>query len=104
MISTIIVGNGLGMALDNDHFCLKRATEAAAKKLSKEKKEQELIKLYWDDIPSTEEELEDHQRIAVACRKFIAQEEKSKFKWLGEDGHRFPDVYLEFTYQVSFVE
>ncbi len=98
MISTIIFGNGIGMALDPEYFQLTAGLNSAWDSFSKDEKL--LISLGSNTMPSSEAELENHHVIMTACKKLM-DKENNKLSWLSDDGRNFPDLYQNFIYKTA---
>ncbi|MEM1444900.1 MAG: SIR2 family protein [Planctomycetota bacterium] len=95
--STLVIGNGLGMALDANRYSLSSALNSAwfstgVGALSANDKQRVVQCLPTDDLsiaPSTEEELEVLQRVITAC-DFLNSVGESDIHWLSQEGRKFP--------------
>ncbi|WP_157057347.1 hypothetical protein [Loktanella sp. 3ANDIMAR09] len=105
--STIIFGNGLGRALDNDFFQLptamrevwrdKEALNDAQKKLVSS-----AIEGVDSDGPTSEDQLLGTQLALMACRILrVAVNDDSLQHWLTNDAMKFPDALQKYTYLVA---
>lgn len=98
MIATIIVGNGIGMALDDNYFKLTTGINEVAQDPSKDVKK--MIRLGLGGVPMSENDLEDHHSVLSACNTLMNYQNKN-LTWLSPDGKEFPDRYQDFIYQVA---
>jgi len=99
MTATVIVGNGIGMALDPNYFALTSGIEAVEKQLSEE--EIKLISLgSKNQAPRDENELEKQHAVLTACKTLINYQ-NNELQWLSQDGNDFPNVYQNFIYLVA---
>ena len=88
MTATIIVGNGIGMALDAEHFCLQAGLQTSWDSFNVDEKK--LISLGSDVRPTTENELEENHKIMTACQKLI---EFKNLELLDFRGEIYPNTY-----------
>lgn len=96
MKSTLIVGNGLGMALDPNHFNLQTGLAAAWNSFNRE--EQHLISLGTNNMPFAESLLEENHRLMTACQKLL---EFQELELLNERGMNYPDLYRDFIHRTA---
>lgn len=96
MTSTLVVGNGLGMALAPNHFPLQMGLEAAWNNYSNEEKA--LISLNTNIMPTTENQLEDNHKLMTACHKLL---EFPELDLLSQNGMGYPDLYRDFIYKTA---
>ena len=96
--STIIFGNGLGMALDPDYFTLKSAMSNVWENpdyLTLEQKELITNCLQaqnsWNDFPQSEDDLDVLHVVVNACN-FLARVASKDYGWLNDEGERFPSA------------
>ncbi|AVV32561.1 hypothetical protein C8233_01700 [Halomonas sp. SF2003] len=99
----IIFGNGLGMALDSDHFLLSRALEKVWSLddfLTDEQKG--LIKacLDTDECPRDEEQLDILHQVASHCNSLEALG-RGCCGWLNKHGAEFPIVTGKFIHKTA---
>lgn len=98
MTTTILVGNGLGMAINPQHFTLKAGIDLVAKNLSDEEKN--IISLGSGRIPIEENNLEDHHKILSACQTLIKHNDQLGI--LNQTKvEKFSKTYSNFIYQVA---
>lgn len=95
-IATILFGNGLGMSLDQNYFALETAIRNIYGQMSKQ--EQSVIRLGLDDVPLSEDDLEQHHDLATNCEVLKNYE---PFNLLNEEGQQFPEMYQNFIYKVA---
>lgn len=93
--TTIIIGNGLGRAIDNDYFKLESGLIKAKEQFTPD--QIEIIKLGKHEMPESELELEAHHKISSSCNELISHGKD----WLTSKGEKFPDLYQEYIYQVA---
>lgn len=99
--STIVVGNGLGMALDSEFFKLDNAMDEVWSQpdcLTSVQKDQikQCINIHGvDDRPHSEEHL-DTLHIAVMSCKFLHGISSSNVVWLSTEGQNFPFAIEKF--------
>jgi hypothetical protein len=102
---TIIVGNGLGMALDQESFQLANAIKAVWDDpdfLTDEEKQciLECLPRPEDDPPRGEEELDVLQVAVTACSS-LSRLEGGKVEWLSPNGRDFPAIVSKFIFKVA---
>jgi len=95
--TTILIGNGLGMALDSNHFTIDRGLRSAWEQLSSE--HQTRIKNLITDKSdlNTEEQLDKHYEVIQACLMLSRIEQHSNLAWLHDDAKSFPDNFRTFV-------
>lgn len=106
MRSTIIFGNGLGMALDPRHFALHDAMLQVwnnADYLSSEHKELIISAIpgaTQTNPPSSEWQL-DQIHAVIAATKYISGYEKDGARWLTEHAKQLPTIFKKFIHNVA---
>lgn len=95
-VTTIIIGNGLGMALDSDYFKIDSGLVVAWNKLSLE--QQERIKNLISDKSdlTSEQQLNRHYIAIQSCLMLNKIEKHSNLQWLHPDARYFPDNFRNF--------
>ncbi|MEN9023207.1 MAG: SIR2 family protein [Verrucomicrobiales bacterium] len=104
---TLIFGNGLGMALDNEAFALDRALKQVWENdgiLSEGQRD--LIRLCLPEDtefkrPSSEDDLDLLQRVLSACDFLDGFDDVAGAHWLSEEGRAFPPAIRRFVHQVA---
>lgn len=96
MTSTLIVGNGLGMALNPNHFNLQTGLTSAWNHFNDAEKH--LISLGTNNRPAGEENLEENHKIMTACHKLL---EFQELELLNEIGINYPDLYRDFIFNTA---
>src|SRR6218665_81405 len=99
----IIVGNGLGMALDQKHFSLDNAlAEIWNKEGFLNRKQKILIGrcLGRKGAPAGEHEL-DRLHLAITYCKALNQIGAGKTHWLTKNGQNFPDITARYIHKVA---
>jgi|SRR5580765_6266743 len=100
----IIVGNGLGMALDPEHFSLDTAlADIWAKEgfLSPEQKNLIGRCLGRDGAPKGEHELDQLHLAVTYCKALNQIGVKRQNHWLTADGQNFPDITAQYIHKVA---
>lgn len=102
---TLVFGNGLGMALDHEHFRLSDAINYIwedAKILSDTERQyiQQCLPGADDRPPEGEDEL-DILQLAVAASGFLKYLSGDDVDWLSSDGRQFPDTIAKFVHKVA---
>lgn len=102
----IIVGNGLGMALDPEHFSLGTAlADIWAKEGFLNPKQKNLIArcLGRNGAPKGELELDQLHRAVTYCKALnqIGVERQAHSHWLTTDGQDFPDITAQYIHKVA---
>lgn len=97
MTATIIIGNGIGLAIDKNYFELEKGLKKAWDAFSEQ--DRQIIGLGNGVMPSKEEELENHHLIMSSCQELKRLGEN--INWLSNDGQKFPDIYQTYIYKVA---
>ena len=101
----IIVGNGLGMALDPYFFNLGNAIrEVWTDFLSQSPEQKMLIASCFEtcnDLPKSEQELEKLNNVDLSCRALKCIKQNS-LSLLSEEGEAFPDIAQNFRTAVAW--
>jgi len=104
--STIIFGNGLGMALDSNYFNLKTALSSvwnSSKVVTKEQKT--LIKSalpnFNDDSYPESEEMLDNLHLAIDAAEFLKRFEKPEVEWLNENSREISKAFKTYIHEVG---
>lgn len=104
--TTLIFGNGIGMALNPEFFSLDNAIGAvwdsqhALTDASKALIRQCLIQDGDADRPHGEDDLDNLHRVVSAC-DFLAQTGQQDMHWLSEHGRQFPIAVRKFLYKTA---
>ncbi|WP_413612422.1 SIR2 family protein [Bdellovibrio sp. HCB-110] len=108
--TTLLIGNGLGMALDSKYFRLQAAIKNVWHNeddtVLNFKNKNAILKCLPEvngqrpTIPSSEGQLAMLHQVVSAC-SLLSKVEKNKTFWLTENGQRFPDVTNYFIGQVA---
>ena len=99
----IIVGNGLGMAVDCNHFSLKNALEkiwSDDRLLDKDHKALINMCTGSDNAPEGENEL-DRLHLAITSCEILDKISTSDPHWLSDYGKEFPDVTAKYIHKVA---
>ncbi|EGR3456668.1 hypothetical protein DMK83_25315 [Vibrio parahaemolyticus] len=99
----IIFGNGLGMALDHQHFSLQSALEDIWNREDfLTLKQQELIErsLGRGGAPKGEHELDQLHQAVTYC-KALNRIGDGDVHWLTEDGQSFPEITAKYIHKVA---
>ncbi|CAM8089989.1 hypothetical protein [Klebsiella pneumoniae] len=99
----IIFGNGLGMALDPEHFCLHRALQDVWNlPLFLTDVEKRLIErcLRRSGPPTGEDELDTLHQVVLYC-KALTEIGSGSVHWLTDDGLRFPERTSIYIHKVA---
>lgn len=99
--STIIVGNGLGMACDPSFFRLDRAIEMVWRDndlLEQHQKEllQRCITAGVEACPRGEDDL-DVLQLALSATEFLIDLQGDRSLWLSSEGQQFPNAVRRFV-------
>ncbi len=104
--STIIFGNGLGMALDPNYFNLKAALSNvwnSSKAISK--KQKSLIKSalpnFGDDSYPESEEMLDNIHLAIDAAEFLKRFEKPEVEWLNDNSREISKAFKTYIHEVG---
>lgn len=104
--STIIFGNGLGMALSPNYFALSAALRdvwsGSANFYPGHKRlvASAIPGLTDDDFPRTEEQL-DQLQVAIVASEFLRKFETEEIKWLDESAKDLPEAFRRFLHEVA---
>ena len=99
----LIFGNGLGMALDSDHFNLSNALKKVwngARVLSDPDRRMIGSCINTEGVPRAENDLDLLQRVVSACQ-FLCNLETGDEHWLSDQGQKFPEIIATYIYRVS---
>ncbi|KTC83336.1 SIR2 family protein [Legionella cincinnatiensis] len=86
------------MALDPDYFLLETGLNASWQTFTE--KEKRIIALKNDQLPRSEDELEQQHITATACKKLLKYKDVN-LKFLSQQGESFPATYQEFIYRTA---
>lgn len=92
--STLLFGNGIGLALDSNHFNLTNGINTVWNE-SYSDREKNIIALSQTNPPLTEKNLEDHHLILTATRT-LSKFKNENIDWLHSDGTAFEELYGKF--------
>lgn len=95
MTTTIIFGNGIGMAVDSVHFNTEKGLESAWNEFNAT--EQSILSIGRNQKPINEGDLEKHHSIMATCRYL----KDAHGEWLAEDGKKFADIYQNYIFKVA---
>lgn len=104
---TLIFGNGLGRALDNDYFKLSSGLSYVWNESTDFTDEQKKLvnsaipDLGINEYPSSEEEL-DVLQIAIVAADFLRTFETAKTKWLNKESRKLPQAFRRFVHEVAW--
>lgn len=99
----LIFGNGLGMALDPQHFSLTRALESVweiDELLTPEQKQLICRCVNHDGAPEGEHEL-DLLHLAVTSCESLGKIGGGRVHWLSEEGQKFPVMTARYIHKVA---
>jgi hypothetical protein len=105
---TLIFGNGLGMALDQEFFSLDNAIgrvwdgEGALDEGAKDLIRSCLVEDGNVDRPHGEDDLDNLQLVVSAC-DFLGRVGRQDIHWLSEHGRQFPDAVRKFLYRTALL-
>lgn len=104
--STIITGNGIGMALDPNAFSLSRALEKvwnSAEYLTKEHKDLIISTIGGtsDTKPPESESQLGKLQMAIVATDFLSKFESEETKWITQDANQIPSIYKKFIHDVA---
>lgn len=105
--STVIIGNGLGMALNPNYFSLRAGIDFVWKNkkvLSEEHKALivSAIEETSEDSPPTDESQLDKLQVALIATEFLSLFEKGQTSWLSEKAKNLPAAFKQFIHEVAF--
>lgn len=93
--TTILIGNGLGMAIDPEYFSIEAGLKNAWQSLDPNTQDK-IKKLITDgDELTTENQLDKHYEAIQACLTLKRLENK-ELKWLHDDAREFPTQFHHF--------
>jgi hypothetical protein len=95
MTTTILFGNGVGMAVDSGHFNIKKGMESAWNEFNAT--EQSILSIGGNQKPKSEVDLEKHHSIMVSCRYL----KDAHGEWLAKDGKILADIYQNYIFKVA---
>jgi hypothetical protein len=107
MRSTIIMGNGIGLALDQDYFALQSGLKTVwgdTEQLSEHHKELIISAIEdadWENPPTSEEQLDDIQ-LALMAVDFLNKFNTDELSWVSEQAHELPSAFRKFLAEVGF--
>ncbi len=105
--STIIIGNGLGMALDPNFFSLDTALEDVWQDSDCLTEHQKVLigkclaEQGSGERPKSEDDLDILHRVVVACG-FLNGVGEGDIHWLNEDGQEFPEAIRKYITAVAW--
>ena len=100
----LIFGNGLGMALDSEHFALQRALQDVWEEPDYLTPEQKvLIEHCYGHLgaPEGEHELETLYQAVTYCNGLVSIGDTEAEHWLTSDGQSFPEVTSKYFHKVA---
>ncbi|MCP3965947.1 MAG: hypothetical protein GY718_06265 [Lentisphaerae bacterium] len=102
----IIFGNGLGMAIDPDHFKLENAIARVWENnniLSNDDKKliRSCLSKKTQGFPKSENELDILHLATTACETLLSIKQNKNNHWLSEQGRSFPKKIKSFIYGVA---
>lgn len=104
--STIVFGNGLGMALDPDYFQLEAALRLVWNGSDdfhpnhKRLVQSAIPGLTAADHPSTERQL-DQLQMAILSARFLRGFENQEVRWLAEEAQQLPEAFARYIHEVA---
>lgn len=104
--STIVFGNGLGMALDSAYFPIGAGLDSVWSgsdyfgSAHKELVKTAIPGLTEDAYPSTEEQLDDLQ-VAIVASEYLRGFETDQVKWLTDQVRELPEAFRRFIHEVA---
>ena len=98
--TTILFGNGLGMALDSEHFLLKTGMSKAWEQLPEDSKKRVLIAL------SEQKEMPDHENDLFHIQEILfsidtLRKYEKDFEWLAADARTFKKIFQQYVVNVA---
>ena len=105
--TTIIVGNGLGRALDHKYYPLKKGIKSVWESDLEDRVKKSILSCLPQEgevkptIPTSEDDLLTLHEVTNSCRKLRSLEPK-KYKWLTSKFRVFPEAIDEFVARVSY--
>lgn len=99
--ATIIIGNGLGMAIDPTHFLIQTGIEKAWNEVNF-KTQERIKKLVTNHADlNTESQLKNHYHVIQACLMLSKIENHSNLSWLDPEARSFPENFRDFVVNVA---
>lgn len=99
----LIFGNGIGMALNADHFSLGNALELVWHRpdfLTDEQKRLISLCVGNDGPPATEDEMDQLHRVMTSCRT-LCDINNDDLHWLTDEGRAFPEETARYIHKVA---
>jgi hypothetical protein len=93
--TTIIIGNGLGMAVKADYFPLEKGLQKAWSNLDNDTQSRIKTLLTAGDDLLTEQQLEKHYEVIQLCARLERFEDHNQLKWLDDKARDFPIKFRE---------
>ena len=107
MRSTIIIGNGIGLALDQEYFALQSGLNTVwnnTEQLSEHHKQLIISAISdsdWENPPNSEEQIDDIQ-LALIAVDFLNNFSTEELSWVSEQAHELPSAFRKFLNEVGF--
>lgn len=104
--STVIFGNGLGMALDSDYFQLEAALRSVwdgsddFQPIHKRLVQSAIPDLTAADHPQTEKQL-DQLQMALLAARFLRGFENQEVRWLANEAQQLPEAFARYIHEVA---
>lgn len=102
----LIIGNGLGMALDSNYFSLSTGLAAVWSGTSTFSQQQKdlvisaIPGLSSADYPKSEEQL-DILQVAIVAAGFLKSFESNSVRWLSDSSRELPQAFRRFVHEVG---
>ncbi len=96
---TIVIGNGIGMALDSQYFTLETGAKKVWETFSDEERKIINLDSSIDEPPYKENELEEHHLIFNAIKQL--KEKTTEINWLSLEGIKFSEIYKKFIFKLA---
>src|SRR3990167_10754434 len=94
--TTILIGNGLGMSIDPNHFRIDQGIKYAWSKLNSDQQKR-IMKIVTNQSPiDNENQLDKHYTVVQACLMLSKLEKKSQLEWLLPQARSFPNDFRDF--------
>lgn len=103
---TLVFGNGLGMAMDDQYFSLGSGLKSVWNGSENFGQEQKRLMvsaingLSVNDFPKSEEQL-DQLQVAIVASEFLRNFESDEVKWLSDMSRGFPEAFRRFVHEVA---
>jgi SIR2-like protein len=94
--TTILIGNGLGMAVDPDHFRIDAGLNHAWMNLPTEQQDRIKNLITGKSALNSEEQLDKHYAVIQACLMLNKIESHSNLEWLHPNAKKFPENFRNF--------